>query len=43
MHDNHFMHRYRLLLSSDLKPENILFDKENASLKVVDLGSAVEF
>jgi serine/threonine protein kinase len=27
----------------DLKPENVLYDAESGSVKVVDLGSAMEF
>lgn len=36
MHDNHFMHR-------DLKPENIMYDTFSGVLKIVDLGSSMEF
>lgn len=28
---------------SDLKPENILFDPQKGIIKVVDLGSALQF
>jgi serine/threonine protein kinase len=43
MHENNFMHRYTSHYLRDLKPENIMYDQTSSALKIVDLGSAIEF